>query len=247
MSPTDLALAALFLIIALAYASVGHAGASGYIAAMSLLGLAPTTIRPVALALNVLVAGIGVWRFHRAGLIDAKRLLPFVLGSVPAAFLAARHLHSPQLIRHVLAAVLLFAAIQLWRTANRGARDEAAASAPNPAVACMTGALIGIVSGVTGTGGAIFLTPLLLFARWSTTRAASGLSAGFVLANSLAGLAGLNAAAIPLPAAMPLWFAAVAIGALLGARLGTSTLPVPMLKRVLAIVLLIAAGKLALT
>ena len=104
-----------------------------------------------------------------------------------------------------------------------------------------------MVSGLTGTGGAIFLTPLLLFAHWAKTREASGLSAGFVLANSLAGLAGLNAAAINFPASMPLWFGAVALGALLGARLGTSKLPVPMLKRVLAVVLVIAAGKLALT
>lgn len=247
MSWTELALAALFLIIATAYASVGHAGASGYIAAMTLFGLAPTTIRPVALALNVLVASIGVWRFHRAGLIDWKRLLPFVLGSMPAAFLAAKYLHSPELIKRVLAAVLLFAAIQLWRTASGALRDDATARAPNPLFALTSGAAIGVVSGLTGTGGAIFLTPLLLFAHWAKTREASGLSVGFVLANSLAGLAGLNAAAIAFPSAMPLWFAAVALGALLGARLGTSKLPVPMLKRVLAIVLLIAAGKLALT
>ena len=247
MSAPDLALAALFFIIALAYASVGHAGASGYIAAMSLVGLAPATIRPVALALNVLVASIGVWRFHRAGLIDWKRLSPFVLGSMPTAFLAAKYLHSPELIKRVLAAVLLFAAIQLWRTAAGAARDDTTARAPNALLAFGAGAAIGLVSGLTGTGGAIFLTPLLLFAHWARTREASGLSAGFVLANSLAGLAGLNAAAINFPTAMPLWFGAVALGALLGARLGTSTLPVPILKRVLALVLLVAAGKLALT
>jgi uncharacterized membrane protein YfcA len=247
MSQVDLALAALFLAIAIAYASVGHAGASGYIAAMSLFGLAPTTIRPVALALNVLVASIGVWRFHRAGLIDWKRLLPFVLGSMPTAFLAAKHLHSPQLIKPVLAAVLLFAAIQLWRTAAGAVRDDASVRAPNPAIAFAAGAGIGLVSGLTGTGGAIFLTPLLLFAHWAKTREASGLSVGFVLANSVAGLAGLNAAAIQFPPAMPLWLAAVALGALAGARLGTAVLPVPMLKRVLAAVLVIAAGKLALT
>ena len=247
MSAPDLALAALFFIIALAYASVGHAGASGYIAAMSLVGLAPATIRPVALALNVLVASIGVWRFHRAGLIDWKRLSPFVLGSMPTAFLAAKYLHSPELIKRVLAAVLLFAAIQLWRTAAGAARDDTTARAPNALLAFGAGAAIGLVSGLTGTGGAIFLTPLLLFAHWARTREASGLSAGFVLANSLAGLAGLNAAAITFPTAMPLWFGAVALGALLGARLGTSTLPVPILKRVLALVLLVAAGKLALT
>jgi uncharacterized membrane protein YfcA len=166
---------------------------------------------------------------------------------MPTAFLAAKYLHSPELIKRVLAAVLLFAAIQLWRTASGALRDDASARAPNPLLAFGAGAAIGVVSGLTGTGGAIFLTPLLLFAHWAKTREASGLSAGFVLANSLAGLAGLNAAAINFPASMPLWFGAVALGALLGARLGTSKLPVPMLKRVLAVVLVIAAGKLALT
>jgi hypothetical protein len=247
MSGLDLALAAIFLVIAIAYSSVGHAGASGYIAAMTLLGLAPSAIRPSALALNVLVASIGVWRFHRAGLIDWKRLAPFVLASAPAAYLAARHLHSPELIKHVLAAVLLFAAIQLWRTALAAVRDDLEARAPNPLLAVLAGAAIGTVSGLTGTGGAIFLTPLLLFAHWAKTREASGLSVGFVLANSLAGLAGLDAAAQAWPAAMPLWLAAVALGALFGARLGTARLPVPMLKRVLAVVLVIAAAKLAFT
>jgi len=247
VSLSESALALLFLVIAIAYASVGHAGASGYIAAMNLFGLAPSTIRPVALALNVLVASIGVWRFHRAGLIAWRRLLPFVLGSMPAAFLAARFLHSPELIKRALAAVLLLAAIQLWRDARGTARVDAGDRAPHALIACSAGAAIGVVSGLTGTGGAIFLTPLLLFAHWAGTREASGLSAGFVLANSLAGLAGLNAAVVTFPTAMPAWFAAVALGALLGARLGTSTLPVPMLKRVLAVVLAIAAGKLAFT
>ncbi|HWT16913.1 MAG TPA: sulfite exporter TauE/SafE family protein [Patescibacteria group bacterium] len=247
MSLSESALALLFLVIAIAYASVGHAGASGYIAAMSLFGLAPSTIRPVALALNVLVASIGVWRFHRAGLIAWRRLLPFVLGSMPAAFLAAKYLHSPALIRFVLAAALLVASIQLWRSTQGPLRDDADLRTPKAALALAAGAAIGVVSGLTGTGGAIFLTPLLLFAHWARTREASGLSAGFVLANSLAGLAGLNAAAVTFPTAMPGWLVAVALGALLGARLGTSRLPVPMLKRVLAVVLAIAAGKLAFT
>lgn len=247
MNSIDFALGALFLLIAIAYASVGHAGASGYIAAMTLFDLAPTTIRPVALSLNVLVASIGVWRFHRAGLLDLKRLLPFILGSAPAAFLAAKHLHSPFLIKRVLAVVLLFAAIQLWRTARAALIDDASARAPKPILAALAGAGIGVVSGLTGTGGAIFLTPLLLFAHWAKTREASGLSAGFVLTNSIAGLAGLKASAITFPQAMPLWFAAVALGAFFGARLGTARLPVPMLKRVLAVVLVIASGKLALT
>ena len=247
MTSVDLALAALFLLIAIAYSSVGHAGASGYIAAMTLLGLAPTTIRPTALALNVLVASIGVWRFHRAGLIDWKRLAPFVLASAPVAFLAAKYVHSPALIKRVLAGVLLVAAIQLWRTARAALGDDAVARSAPPLYAAASGAAIGLVSGITGTGGAIFLTPLLLFAHWAKTREASGLSVGFVLANSIAGLAGLNAANVAWAPPMPLWLAVVGVGALLGARLGTAKLPVPMLKRVLAVVLLIAAGKLAFT
>ena len=247
MTEIDLLLGIVFLIIAIAYASVGHAGASGYIAAMTLAGFAPDTIRPTALALNVLVASIGVWRFHRAGLIDWKRLAPFVLASAPAAYLAAKYLHSPELIKRVLAGVLLFAAIQLWRTAQSALRDDTVARAAHPALAVLAGGIIGVVSGLTGTGGAIFLTPLLLFAHWARTREASGLSVGFVLVNSLAGLAGLQAAQIVWSPAMPLWLAAVAVGAAIGTRLGTSKLPVPLLKRILAVVLVIAAGKLALT
>jgi len=143
--------------------------------------------------------------------------------------------------------VLLFAAVQLWRTASGAVRDDVDARAPSPALALVAGAAIGVVSGLTGTGGAIFLTPLLLFAHWAKTREASGLSVGFVLVNSLAGLAGLDALTLDWPTAMPLWLAAVAFGALFGARLGTAKLPVPMLKRVLALVLVIAAGKLVLT
>lgn len=247
MTEIDLLLGIVFLIIAIAYASVGHAGASGYIAAMTLAGFAPATIRPTALALNVLVASIGVWRFHRAGLIDWKRLAPFVLASAPAAYLAAKYLHSPELIKHVLAGVLIFAAIQLWRTAQAAFRDDATAHAAHPALALLAGAVIGVISGLTGTGGAIFLTPLLLFAHWAHTREASGLSAGFVLVNSLAGLAGLQAAQMVWSPAMPLWLAVVAVGAAIGTRLGTSKLPVPLLKRILAVVLVVAAGKLALT
>jgi len=247
MTEIDLLLTVVFLLIAIAYASVGHAGASGYIAAMSLAGFAPATIRPTALALNILVASIGVWRFHRAGLIDWKQLAPFVFTSAPAAFLAAKYLHSPALIKYVLAGVLLFAAIQLWRTAQSALHDDTVARAAHPAIAALAGGAIGIVSGLTGTGGAIFLTPLLLFAHWARTRSASGMSAGFVLVNSVAGLAGLQAAQIVWSPAMPLWLATVAVGAAIGTRFGTSKLPVPLLKRILAVVLVIAAGKLALT
>ena len=143
---------------------------------------------------------------------------------------------------------MLAAAVQLWRTAGRatGVETSGRVAAPPLWAALLAGAAIGVVSGLTGTGGAIFLTPLLLFAHWAPTRMASGASAVFVLGNSIAGLSGTAAALDRLPAQLPWWLAAVALGALLGTQFGRGTLPVAGLRRVLAVVLVIAAGKLAL-
>jgi hypothetical protein len=143
--------------------------------------------------------------------------------------------------------VLGLSALQLLRTAGRAVEDELEQPLrPLPIwLALLMGAGIGFVAGVTGTGGAIFLTPLLLFARLATTRIASGASAAFVLANSLAGLGGLGTSWQSLPPALPWWLGAVAVGALLGTQVGRGALPISGLRRILAMVLLIAAGKLA--
>ena len=248
MDPNALLLAALFLIVATLYSSVGHAGASGYLAATALLGFAPEQMRPTALALNLLVGGIGLLRFWRAGHVRWRNIVPFVLASAPAAWLAAQYRVPKDTYALLLGAILLVAAIGIFRSATRAdSEDGASVGRTVPWLpALLIGGSIGVLSGLTGTGGAIFLTPVLLFAHWMPTRDASGTSVAFVWINSLTALAGLLQSGQTLPAQLPLWLGAVAIGALLGTQLGLKWLPIRGLRYALGVVLLIAAGKLLL-
>lgn len=246
MSDAELLLALLFALVAVLYSSVGHAGASGYLAAMALVGLAPEQMRPTALALNLLVGGIGLLRFWRGGFVRWRNVLPFALASAPAAFFAARVQLPKQSYSLLLGLILLIAALGVFRSATRAASEDVRAQGRVvpwlPAL--LAGGSIGVLSGLTGTGGAIFLTPLLLFMHWMPTREASGTSVAFVWINSLTALAGLLQAQGTLPQALPLWLGAVAVGALVGTQLGLKWLPVRMLRYALGVVLLIAAGKL---
>ena len=246
MSELELLLVLLFFGVAVLYSSVGHAGASGYIAAMALLGFAPEQMRPTALALNLLVGGIGLFRFWRGGHVRWRNVLPFVLASAPAAFFAAQIKLPKESYSLLLGIVLLVAAFGVFRSATRAEITDLQDSGRRvPWLAgLLIGATIGVLSGLTGTGGAIFLTPLLLFAHWMPTRQASGTSVAFVWINSLTGLAGLLHATGTLPQALPIWLVAVALGALLGTQLGLRWLPVKGLRYALGVVLLIAAGKL---
>ena len=248
MSDETLLLAALFLLVATLYSSVGHAGASGYLAAMALIGLAPEQMRPTALTLNLLVGGIGLYRFWRGGFVRWRNILPFVLASAPAAYFAAQIKLPKDSYSMLLAGVLLVAAVGVFRSASRAEADDLQASGQQVPwlLGLLTGGAIGTLSGLTGTGGAIFLTPLLLFAHWMPTREASGTSVAFVWINSLTALAGLMQSEQTLPTMLPLWMGAVAVGALIGTQLGLGWLPVRWLRIALGFVLLIAAAKLML-
>ena len=241
-------LAALFFLVAALYSSVGHAGASGYLAAMSLLGFAPEQMRPTALALNILVGGIGIFRFHKAGLVPWRKVIPFVFASIPCAYFSAQWHIPKQTYSLLLASILLIAAAGAWRSGIliERAGDTLESKPVSIPLALLIGAIIGCLSGVTGTGGGIFLTPLLLYFCWAHSREASGLSVAFVWLNSLAGLIGLLHSQQPLPEALPIWLIAVALGALLGTQLGIHRWPTQRLRKCLAIVLVIAAGKLFL-
>src|SRR5688572_11601567 len=226
-------LAATFFVAAILYSSVGHAGASGYLAAMALVGLAPETMRPTALALNILVATIATVRYARAGQFDWRTLWPFALASVPAAFIGGM-LHLPTTFyRPLVGVILLLAALELVRSARRSAAREADAPQSDVPIvpALCIGAGIGLLSGLTGTGGGIFLSPVLLFLGWAQTRKTSGVSAAFILLNSVAALAGTTFVLSALPPAIPLWLLAATGGALLGTQLGTRLLPIPALGR----------------
>jgi uncharacterized membrane protein YfcA len=237
-----LLLAVLFLAAAILYGMVGHAGASAYLAAMALVGLYPGEMRPTALVLNILVASIVTLRFGRAGFVRPLSALPFLVGSVPAAFLGGTITLPAEIYRPMVGAVLLVAAIRFGITASR-AGDEYPPRAPWP-LAAASGAVIGLLAGLTGTGGGIFLTPLLIAAGWAGTRFAAGTSALFILANSISGLAGNLAAVGSIPAAIPLWLGSVAVGGVIGSELGSRRLPAPWLRRGLALVLVIAGLKL---
>lgn len=239
-----LVVAALFLAAALLYGMVGHAGASAYLAVMGLAGLDPDVMKPTALTLNILVAGIVTTRFARAGFVKPVSALPFLAGSVPAAFIGGALTLPDEVYRPLVGAVLLFAAVRFGVTAGRPAEEFAPRAPVTAGVA--SGAVIGLLAGLTGTGGGIFLTPLMLAAGWAGTRFAAGTSALFILANSVAGLAGNFGSVGSLPPELPVWLGAVAVGGAIGAELGSRRLPAPWVRRALAAVLLIAGLKLIL-
>jgi uncharacterized membrane protein YfcA len=237
-----LLLAALILIAAVLYGMVGHAGASAYLAIMALVGVAPETMRPTALVLNILVASIVSLRFGRAGFVKPMAVPPFLIGSVPAAFLGGVISLPGELYRPLVGATLIFAAFRFGVTASR-AGEEFAPRVP-AVLGVLSGAVIGLLAGLTGTGGGIFLTPLMIAAGWAGTRFAAGTSALFILANSISGLAGNVGAVGNVPNALPIWLGAVAVGGVIGSELGSRRLPAPWVRRGLALVLLIAGLKL---
>jgi uncharacterized membrane protein YfcA len=242
------ALTALIFAAAVLYSSVGHAGASGYLAAMAITGLAPEAMRPTALALNILVAVITTLRFTRAGHFKWRAFYPFALTSVPSAFLGGT-LHLPSTIyKPVVGAILLLSAVHLIRSAHRASGTGAADLVAVPILPALgVGAGIGLLSGLTGTGGGIFLSPVLLVMGWAETRRTSGLAAAFILVNSIAGLAGSTFSVAAFPVAMPVWLIVAGIGAVIGTELGSKVLPIAMLRYILAAVLVIAGLKLIFT
>lgn len=240
-------LAALLFAAAILYTAVGHGGASGYLAVMAVVGLSPVVMKPTALVLNILVASIATVRYARAGAFSWSALWPFLIGSVPLAIIGGA-VHLPgHVYKPIVGAILLFAAVRLlWP--RRGAPPPEVATPAVPTIPAIgAGGVIGMLSGLTGTGGGIFLSPLLLFAGWVDTRRTAGVSAAFILVNSVAGLAGNLASVRALPAALPLWALAAGIGGVIGAELGSRKLGNVALQRVLAVVLVIAGLKLILT
>lgn len=231
------------LAVAFLYSSVGHAGASGYIAVMSLLSLAPAVIKPTALVLNILVASIATVQFYRAGHFSWDLFWPFALLAVPFAFLGG-YVQLPTKVFQILVGAVLLLSAARFLIESHG--DEVV-HPPSKPVSLGIGAGLGLLSGLTGTGGGIFLTPLLLLKRWAKVRTAAAVSAAFILANSSAGLLGNFISTNSVPAvAIPLAVAAV-LGGTTGSYLGSRRLPQTAIKRLLAVVLLIAGTKLILT
>lgn len=245
MDPGDLLVAALFFAVAALYSTVGHAGASGYLAVMGLAGVAADVMRPTALLLNIVVAAFTTWRFRQARFFDLRALAPFVATSIPCAFVGGTIALPTVYYQAAVGAVLLAsAALLAWRawsprfqTAERPVRAPLA-----PALAI--GAAVGLLSGLTGTGGGIFLSPFLLLLGWSGPKATAGISAPFIMVNSIAGLLGASFSSQQLPGAMPAFIGFALAGAFLGTWLGIRRLPSRALIATLALVMVIAGAKL---
>jgi uncharacterized protein len=237
-------LAAGMLVAAFGYAAVGHGGASAYIAAMALAGIAPQEMRPIALVLNILVSSIASYKFYRAGHFRWRLFWPFAAVSIPMAYAGGAITLPGQAYKVVVGVVLLYAAWQLWRSAKAGDEMRAVREPPRP-LAMLSGAVMGLLSGLTGVGGGIFLSPLLLMLGWAGTKQASAVAAPFILVNSLAGLAAIFVAkTVSLPQYMWILAPAVLAGGWLGAEYGSRRFANPVVRRVLAVVLALAGAKM---
>jgi len=239
-------LAAGMLVAAFGYAAVGHGGASAYIAAMALAGIAPQEMRPIALVLNVLVSSIATFKFYRAGYFHWRLFWPFAVVSIPLAYAGGAITLPGHAYKILVGVVLLYAAWQLWRSARAGDEMRPLREPPLP-WAMAIGAAMGLLAGLTGVGGGIFLSPLLLMLGWAGTKQTSAVAAPFILVNSIAGLAAVFVAkTASLPGYVWILGVAVVAGGWLGAEYGSRRFANPVVRRVLAVVLALAGAKMVM-
>lgn len=229
----------LLALMAFLYASVGHGGASGYLAVMALFAIAPPVMKQTALLLNLGVSLMSFIAFYRQGYFKWNLFWPFALGSIPAAFLGARIPLTDSTYKQILGACLFLAVIRMVVSLKESTRRNLPA-----VIGVFTGAVIGLLSGMIGIGGGIILSPLLLLFRWASLKEAAAVSALFIFVNSVAGLAGLKTW-IPMDQSQMLyWLIASLVGGFLGARWGAGIASNTKVKWILALVLVIASLKL---
>jgi len=232
----------LFFVGAALYASVGHGGASSYLAVMGLFSFAPEVMKPTALALNILVSAVATLKFYRAGLFKWNLFWPFAIASIPAAYVGGATTLPARWYKVLVGVVLIYAAVWMFRSSLRPINKEPHAPPLWAAIVC--GVAIGFLSGLTGVGGGIFLSPLLLYMGWSETRATSAVAAPFILVNSISGLLGHFSSVAHLPPNIPLWGATAVLGGWIGASYGSKRAPAPVLRQLLSLVLIVAGSKL---
>ena len=240
---TNLVIALCLLLGAVLYTSVGHAGSSAYIAVMTLFNLPSTVIRPTALTLNIAVSAYASWRYIRNKFFDKKLFLFLSLGAIPAAFIGGQINLPSEIYKPIVGVLLIVSGLRFIFLAATRDRELKAVNYP---LAIAMGVAIGFLSGVTGTGGGIFLSPLIIWLGWNHVKQASGTVAAFIFVNSVAGLLGNYRSTSELPDTLPLFLGAVIIGALIGTRLGISRFTSVGVKRALGLVLIIAGLKFSL-
>jgi len=235
----------LFLLaifaVAFMYASVGHGGASGYLALMALFGISTVYMRASALSLNLFVSAVSFYAFYRGGYFKIRILIPFIIGSIPMAFLGARITVEPHIFRIILG-IFLFVAVARMVYVPRNTIKEIAPF--NFALAVAIGAFLGFFSGLIGIGGGIILSPVLLLMGWANVKETAAISAIFIFLNSTAGILGLVSNGIHISPQIAYWIAVALAGGLLGAYVGSFKLSLVKLRYLLAFVLLLASIKL---
>lgn len=229
------------MIVAFLYASVGHGGASGYIAVLTLFGISLAAYKPVVLILNIVIASIAFIQFYRAGYFKWKLALPFLVTSIPAAFLGSHFTVSEKLYKIILGIALLF---PILRLVTKFAKEQPEKKELNIAGALVIGAVIGFISGFLNIGGGIFLSPVLILLAWSTAKEAAAVSSLFIVCNSLAGLFAAFSNGVTFAKESYIWLIAAIIGGVLGSYLGSHKYKQMTIMYVLAAVLMIASFKL---
>ncbi len=255
MMITVIVLTAAIFIIGILYSSVGHGGASGYLAVLALLTAMPQEeMKAVALTLNIFVSAIGSWQFIRAGHFDWRTFWPFAVAAVPLAFIGGLWNLPPMVFKPLIGLVLLYAAVVLILRVRASRKPHAlntnatrTPQLPTTSIAIATGGSIGLLAGLTGTGGGIFLSPLLLLTNWASPQRTAAATVVFVLVNSIAGLGGVITDAPTLPPALGYFIIAAVAGGLIGSGLGAKKLPGDGIRLLLAVVLLIASLKMFIT
>ena len=237
----DFVIAICLFFGAVLYTSVGHAGASVYIAIMSIFGLPVTTIKPTALSLNIIVSSYTSYQYVKAKLYDLKLVIPLIIGAIPLAFIGG-YINVPgDIYKPIIGLMLLYSS---YRFISVKQHEEKEPKKYKFYYAVLTGGIIGFLAGLTGTGGGIFLSPLIIFAGWTTTKGASGTAALFILANSVFGLMGNITSIKSIPVELPLYALFALLGGIVGSRIGIHYFQHVGIKRILGFVLLIASFKL---
>ena len=239
--PLHILFIALLLIVSFLYSSVGHGGASGYLALMALFGMSPDIMKSSALVMNIFVSLIAFVGYYKAGFFQLKLFLPFAITSIPASFLGAYMTVDALLYKRILGFILIFPILRLTGLFGKEPQEK---KLLNTYLALMIGAAIGFLSGMIGIGGGIILSPIILLLHWGNMKETAALSALFILVNSISGLAGILSIGVAIDPSVFIWVGAVVIGGFAGTYFATTKFTNPTLKKILAFVLLIASVKL---
>ncbi|MCX6968273.1 MAG: sulfite exporter TauE/SafE family protein [Verrucomicrobia bacterium] len=238
---SEVALPFLIFSAALLYSSVGHGGASAYLATMALANVDTHLMRPLVLLLNVMVASISLWSFSRKGWFSWSLFWPLALFSIPFAWLGGSILLPAVIYKKIIALVLIYSAYRLWRPAPLPRSMDNAMKRP---VALGIGGGIGFLSGLTGVGGGIFLSPILILKGWSDVKSTSAVAAAFIVVNSISGLLAIHSRQLEFPHGFGFWLVAALAGGIIGSHIGSRMLTPNGLRRTLGIVLAVASIRL---